>query len=230
MRLPNVSLAFAAAVLLHISTAAPEARAANAPMVVTSCMDLSEPNISEGEEVVPGAAAPLPVPTPLDARRLAAEEAYADVFRILSRENSCSRLFGGPPRAVEAFNRFARQLSSGRLGNPRIALRMSGTYTLYQDRTTGAVYRLFERAMINSDGPLGAHAGRPPVSRMTVGRYLANTPQARALVLLHELGHLVQAPRGGWLLPNDGNNDELSERNTRQVEAHCIEQLKAIRD
>ena len=222
MWLPGVSLTFAAGVLLILSGGGHAA--SSEPTMVTSCMDMAEPKTAE--DVLPTPAArPRPVPTPLDVSRLADEQTYRDVFRILSAENSCSDFYGGPAQAATAFNGFARQLKRGRLDDPKIALRMSGRYTNYQDHMTGATFRLFERATINSDGPV---AGR--VTLMQVGRYPGHTPQARALVLLHELGHLVPGPSGGWLLPNDGDDAEQSVRNTRLVEARCAEQLEAIRD
>lgn len=219
MRLPGVSLAFALGVLVH---------AAHAPAAATNCMNLSDPTTAE--VVLPVAAPPAPVPTPLDARRLAVEQSYAAVFRILSAENGCSRFFGGPAKAAEAFNQLARRLTRRPLGDPKVAVRMSGDYTLYRNNGTGATYRLFEEATVNLDGPLGPEASWPSAARMQVGRFAAHTPPGRALILLHELGHLVTGPRGDWLLPNDGRDFALSERNTREVEAHCVEQLKAVRD
>ncbi|MDQ3805481.1 MAG: hypothetical protein M3416_16835 [Acidobacteriota bacterium] len=233
MRLPSVSLAFAVGALIHAAPAAAVARAAaHEPVLATRCMDLSDLKTVEEVPLPPpvAAARPAPVPTPLDARRLAVEDSYKDVFGILSEENECSRFFGGPAKAVEAFNQFARRLSSSPLGDPRVAVRMSGAFTYYQNHETGASYRLFDRATINRDGPLGPQVSLTWAARMQVGRYPAHTPQARALVLLHELGHLVRGPGGGWLLPNDGDDYLLSSRNTQEVEAHCLEQLKAIRD
>jgi hypothetical protein len=245
MRLPSVSLFFAAGILLPLFCMVAEA---SEPVMVSNCMDLAEPRNSEvvaaapaatevvpvaaekvvpeaAEKVAPEAALPSPVPTPLDARHLADERTYRDVFRILSTPNPCSDFYGGPAKASTAFNQFARQLKRGRLDDPKIALRMSGNYTNYQDHATGVAYRIFDRATINTDGPVTGRA----VS-MQVGRYPGHTPQARALVLLHELGHLVREPNGDWLLANDGDDIEKSTRNTRVVEAHCAEQLKAIRD
>jgi hypothetical protein len=46
-------------------------------------------------------------------------------------------------------------------------------------------------------------------------------------MLLHELGHLIRGP-AGWLLPNDGGDAALSDRNTRTVESRCSEQLLAL--
>lgn len=227
MRLPGVSLTFVAGVLLTLSAGAAEARPASDPSMVTNCLDMLEPDASggavRGEEVLPPVA--RPVPTPLAVSGLADERTYRDVFRILSADNKCSDFYGGPAKAATAFNQFARQLKRARLDDPRIALRMSGEYTNYQDYATGVAYRLFERATINTDGPITGQA-----ARMYVGSYGGHTPQARALVLLHELGHLVQGPGRKWLLPNDGGDVEKSSRNTRLVEAHCAEQLRAIRD
>jgi hypothetical protein len=232
MRLPSVSLAFAVGALMHAAPAAVGARAAaaNEPVVATRCMDLTDPKTVEDAPPPPAASRPAPVPTPLDARRLAVADSYKDVFVILSEENECSRFFGGPAKAVEAFNQFARRLNSGPLGDPKVAIRMSGGYTHYQNHQTGAAYRLFEQATINRDGPLGPQMSLTWAARMQVGRYAAHTPQARALVLLHELGHLVRGPGGRWLLPDDGHDHPLSTRNTQEVEAHCLEQLKAVRD
>ncbi|HWS54057.1 MAG TPA: hypothetical protein VN228_08025, partial [Pyrinomonadaceae bacterium] len=182
------------------------------------------------EVSLPPAARPAPVPTPLDARGLAVEKSYAAVFRILSGENRCSRFFGGPAKAAEAFNQFARRLSMRPLGNRLVAIRMSGGFAYYRNSLTGASYRLFDEATLNLDGPLGPDAARPSAPRMAVGSFAAHTAQGGALILLHELGHIVQGPDGDWLLPNDGFDHALSARNTRTVEAHCVEQLKAVRD
>jgi hypothetical protein len=228
MRLPGLSFALVVWVFLYLCSA-PALRTHAA----TGCMSLGEPETMDlsaphhAEDVLPAAARPRPVPTPLDARKLAHRESYEDVFEILSRENRCSGFFGGPARAVEAFNQFAGRLANRNLGTPTVAIRMAGSYTRYQNHETGASYRIFDSAVINRDGPFGPRM--PSAARMQVGRYQAHTPQARALVLLHELGHLLETRSGDWLLPNDGDDPALSERNTREVEAHCAEQLKAIR-
>lgn len=225
MRLPSLPLFIAVGVALHLCLTPTEARAAaHEPPPVVSCADFGAP--PGVDDVLPGAAAarPAPVPTPLDAAGLVAGGAYRDVFRILSTPNRCSEFFGGPSKAAVAFNHFSRGLKSAPLDDPKIALRMSGNYVRYQDHPTGANYRLFEQATLNSDGPVGGRA------RAQVGRYPGHSPQARALVLLHELGHLVQGPAGAWLLPNDGHDAALSARNTRLVEEHCAEQLEAIQE
>lgn len=224
MRLPSVSLAFAVGLLMHLAPGAPEACADGAAATASvGCVERA------GAEA-PEAARPAPVPTPLDARGLAVERSYAAVFRILSEENRCSRFFGGPAKAAEAFNQFARRLSTRPLGNRLVAIRMTGNFSYYRNGTTGASYRLFDEATLNLDGPLGPDAARPSAPRMVIGSFPAHTTQGHALILLHELGHLVQGPGGDWLLPNDGFDYALSARNTSRVEAHCVEQLKAVRE
>jgi hypothetical protein len=176
----------------------------------------------------PGAAAPLPTPLDHEAEGLALGDTYEDVFRALKDDNPCSRFFGGPGVAVTVFNSFARSLRRKTLGEGNVGLVMSGSYTWYQDMRSGASYRLFDEAAINSSGPFVV---LPPPSgaRFLVGRFPAASRRAKALMLLHELGHLIRGP-AGWLLPNDGGDLALSLRNTRTVESRCIEQLLALRE
>ena len=182
----------------------------------------------------PPPVAPLLPAAPLDAAQtleLADAGSYMDVYRILRDENPCSRFFGGPVRSVHAFNNFARKLRRKSLALGGVAIRMSGGFVVYHDLRTGARFRLFEEAVINTRGPFFVKAG--PISlptRMMVGRFPVPGRAARALTLLHELGHLVRGEDGEWLLPNDGGDQRLSERNTREVEGRCLEQLMAIRD
>lgn len=176
------------------------------------------------------APAPVAVPAPLDLKEQTAldEQSYVDVYGILKDENECSRFFGGPAQAVEVFNELARRLKRKPLGNRAVGVRMSGAFMTYRNHQTGAVYRLFEEATVNSDGPVfrKTSAHEREVSR--VGSYVAQTRAAKALVFLHELGHVVAGAGGVWLLPNDGNDRELSERNTRTVEKNCADQLTAL--
>jgi hypothetical protein len=181
----------------------------------------------------PPPVAPLSPAEPLDAEALELADvgSYVDVYRILREENSCSRFFGGPVRSVHAFNNFARKLRLKYLDQRGVAIRMSGGFVIYHDQRTGARFRLFEESVINTRGPFFTSAAPGPLpSRMLVGRFPVPGKGARALTLLHELGHLVRSPEGGWLLPNDGGDQRLSERNTREVEERCLEQLMALRD
>jgi hypothetical protein len=181
----------------------------------------------EAREATPPDARPQPTPLDREAEGLALGETYGDVFRALKDDNTCSRFFGGPRVAVTVFNEFARRLRMKPLGAADVGLFMSGGYTLYQDGRSGASYRLFDEAAINGNGPFVV-VPPPTGARFRVGRFPAATRPAKALMLLHELGHLIRGP-AGWLLPNDGGDAALSDRNTRTVESRCIEQLLALR-
>ena len=187
----------------------------------------------EAARVSPAAvvAAPLTVPTPLNSEfeNERHADSYRDVYRILKEDNSCSRFFGGPVKATEVLNHFAEQLKPARLVNNMVAIQMGGAYMHVQNPRTGASYRLFEQVMVNSEGPFSMAPMANASQRLSVGHFPLSTRPARALILLHELGHLVQRPDGQWLLPNDGNNPQLSTRNTRTVETHCWKQLTALR-
>ena len=202
---------------------------------VGCCANVEAPGTKIFEETMPEARDatppdPSPQPTPLDheAERLAVGKTYVDVFRALKDDNPCSRFFGGPRVAVTVFNEFARRLRRRTVGAGDVALIMSGDYTSYHDQRSGALYRLFDEALINNNGPF--FVVPPPTGlRFQVGRFPAATRRAKALMLLHELGHLIRGP-SGWLLPNDGGDATLSDRNTRTVESRCLEQLLALRD
>jgi hypothetical protein len=240
MRLSSVPLACVACALVQLCLTAPaQAYGCCDPFdeTRTTVFDDAESTIFD-ETKSEYATAPVldalrPAPTPLDAaERLADKKSYADVFSVLKNDNTCSRFFGGPSRAVTVLNQFARQLRRRPLGAEAsaIAVRMSGSYMKYQDALTGASYRLFKEATINSNGPFAARVNVPWSSRMQIGRFPVETRQARALVLLHELGHLIEGADGRWLLPDDGYDAALSERNTRTVEAVCAKQLLALGD
>ena len=177
------------------------------------------------------APVPEPIPAPLDLDEESAldVQSYADVYGILKDENECSRFFGGPAHSVKVFNELTRKLKRRPLGDRAVGVRMTGSFMTFRDHQTGAVYRLFEEATVNTDGPLfskGAAHDRNKVSR--VGSFPTQSRAGKALVYLHELGHMVGRADGSWLLPNDGDNREQSERNTRTVEKNCADQLTAL--
>lgn len=146
--------------------------------------------------------------------------AYADTLEVLSDEGECSAFFGGPDKARQVLDRLVESLSGESMADPAVGIRMKGHYMTVNDMKTGASYRLFEKARINSDGPFfqDSHRGRP---LPTCGGFEPNTRGARAVMLLHELGHLVRGADGDWLLPNDGHNLQQGLRNTRVVESKC---------
>jgi hypothetical protein len=229
MRSSLVTLAVAA---MFCATAAFEAAPAKA--AGGCCAPTQAPGTKLFEEDWTGAGAEPatpdagPQPTPLDsgAEGLAVGSAYKDVYGALKGDNPCSRFFGGSRVAVTVLNEFSRRLSRKTLGARDVGLVMSGDYTLYHDMRTGASYRLFDNAVVNRAGPFAA-VPTPSGARFRVGRFPAWSRKARALMLLHEMGHLVRGP-DGWLLPNDGGDAALSDRNTRTVESRCLGQLLAL--
>jgi hypothetical protein len=231
MRSSVVSLTCAAGALVMVLAYAAEAAAAAGG--ADCCGDPEE-----WESAAPGGAgagggagaeaAPPPVPPALRPGALVNANAYADAHAVLKTENSCSRFFGGPRLAVTALNGLASRLRIRALGLSPVGIVMSGDFTVYRDTATGESYRLFEEAVINGSGPFLSRIAAHGSAHMQVGRFPAETRQAKALLLLHELGHLVGAPGGGWVLPNDGGDPRQSERNTQEVESRCLRQLLAL--
>jgi hypothetical protein len=189
--------------------------------------------VSENGVGVDAVRAALPVPTPLAiARKRDAtyKSAYHDVYHILSSPNPCSSFFGGPGVAVEVLNQLFRELDTTKLSSTRTSMVMSGRTRRVINARTGVNYRLFEKAAINTSGPFYQRkltASAPLVPN--VGSFEPDTREARATILLHELGHLLQGSNGQWLLPNDGDSDEQSQKNTGTIEERCGNQIKELR-
>lgn len=187
---------------------------------------------AERERVAPAPARPpFAVPAPL--ARLSGDEvfrqAYADVYGILSTDNGCSRFYGGAAPAAYVFNQLAAKFKSERAGGSNLAGQMAGEVTLITHAPTGLKFRLFEKAVLNTAGAFYRRQGDKSDDRVPrIGSYAPDTREARALILLHELGHVVKGHGGGWLLEDDGKEADVSERNTDLVETHCGAQLKAL--
>lgn len=153
-------------------------------------------------------------------------QAYADVFKILSDQNTCSQFYGGPRPATIVLNNFMQQVKAESL-TPDVAFYMAGRPQMI--REPGASYRLFDQVLVNINGSF--YRRRIDSSRKfpsDVGSFAAGSRPARALILLHELGHLMRGEDGVWLLPDDGHNGELSKANTLRVEHECRVQLEAL--
>jgi hypothetical protein len=157
------------------------------------------------------------------------QQAYRDVMSILASNNACSSFFGGPHAADEGLSRLVAQLQNHVLQNSRIGIEMSGRFTYFAPPDGQLEYRLFAQATINAGGPFckaKVFPAEPSVPR--VGSFQPNTREARALILLHELAHLVRARNGRWLIPDDGNMAALSARNTALIETQCRQQILSI--
>ena len=156
-------------------------------------------------------------------------QAYFDVFNILSNENPCSQFYGGPRPATTALNGFVSLVRSQPLTR-EVSFQMGGTQRLIHSVATGASYRLFERTMVNTNGSFYQRRV-DPLRRFPsdVGDFAAGSRKARALILLHELGHLIQGDNGDWLLPDDGYNGPQSNANTQRVQQACRRQLDTLK-
>ena len=156
-------------------------------------------------------------------------QAYADVYKILSNQNTCSRFYGGPGTATIVLNGFVRNVKSEPLTRD-VAFRMTGRLRLIRESATGPPYRLFERAMVNTNGSFYQRR-EDPMRKFPadVGHFSPGSRPARALILLHELGHLIQNKEGDWLLPDDDGNGVQSNANTLRVQQECRVQLEALK-
>ena len=156
-------------------------------------------------------------------------QAYSDVFKILSDQNPCSSFYGGPRAATAVLNDFVVLVQSQPMQR-EVTFQMVGTPRLLRDLATGASYRLFDRTLVNTNGSF--YQRRVELMReypSDVGDFAPGSRQARALILLHELGHLIQDANGDWLIPDDGHNGPQSKANTLRVQRACRVQLEALK-
>ena len=162
--------------------------------------------------------------TPLD-------QAYQDALSILSKNNSCSRFYGDTKAAEEVLGRLATQFRIRLLRDSRTGIEMSGTFTYFAPTERHAGFRLFAAATINTRGPFFRAKVFPSEPYVPgVGSFLPNTREARVLMLLHELAHLVKGQNGSWLIPDDGNAPGLSSQNTALIESRCKVQILWLSD
>lgn len=155
-------------------------------------------------------------------------QAYQDVLRILNDQNSCSNFYGGSRAATTVLNGLMVRVRPLSLGGD-VSFEMEGHTRLLRDATSGRSYRMFERTIVNVEGSF--YQRRDTMMRKfpsDVGRFSPGTRPARALILLHELGHLILGEDGDWLLPDDGHNGQQSKANTLRVQQACRKELDAL--
>ena len=154
------------------------------------------------------------------------EQAAEDAITIISNNNSCKRFFGDTKTNQTVLRRLSRKFEIRLLRDSRTGIEMSGKFTSFGETEDHAGYRLFDAATINSQGPfLKAKVFRAESYVPPVGSFRPNTREARVLMLLHELAHLVTGEDGEWLIPDDGNDPALSEQNTKLIESKCKPQI-----
>ena len=194
----------------------------------------TEPEIAEStanETTVESSApsiAPTALPFPESKRISVLDRTYLDLFSILTEETPCSRFFGGAA-AIEVLNTLILQLKLGWF-HSSIAVKMGGQTTDYHNATLKLTYRVFETAELNMGGPFykaGAFPTEPSIP--PIGNFPPNTREVRAIILLHELGHMIRGPNNQWVLPNDGNDQIVSRENTYRVKAVCDDEIRKLR-
>jgi hypothetical protein len=153
--------------------------------------------------------------------------AFADARGILSEDNACSGFFGGAKKAVTVLDALVERIKLKGMPDRRLGISMTGGDGLFVSALSGYQYRLFKQMIINTNGPF-YQSGNRAAPIPLCGSFAPNTREARVLMLLHELGHLVKRAGGEWLLPDDGNNYQRSLSNTRLVESKCLSQIKAL--
>src|SRR5262249_53657091 len=137
--------------------------------------------------------------------------------------------FFGGAAAVQVLDSLIVTLHIEPMKDPRIGLLMWGELRTVRDARTGMTYRLFANAELNTVGPFYRSQIWPEDPLFpNVGSFPPNTREARVLILLHELGHLIKGPNGTWLIPDDGGNAGLSKQNTRMIESKCGEEIRSL--
>ena len=156
------------------------------------------------------------------------DRAYLDAISLLESGTTCSDFFGGVS-SVQVFDNFVVRLKDRLIADPRMGLVMSGQIINVYNSRSGVSYRLFADAQINSIGAFYKSKVRPEDPLIpNVGSFLPNTREARILILLHELAHLIRGKDGTWLIPDDGGNRELSRQNTQTVESKCGREIRSL--
>jgi hypothetical protein len=83
--------------------------------------------------------------------------------------------------------------------------------------------------VLNSDGPFyqaACFASRQCIRN--IGSFPAGTREAKMLMLLHEMAHLIRRPDGKWLIPDDGRNSQQSTANSRTVQKYCGDAIRQV--
>jgi hypothetical protein len=155
-------------------------------------------------------------------------QAYVDVFKILNNQNTCSDFYRGPRTATTVLNGFVKRVKSRSLLRD-VSFEMAGSRRIIRDPATGASYRLFEKTMVNINGSFYQRRADPMRKFPSdVGNFAPGSRAARALILLHELGHLIQDDNGEWLIPDDGFDGRQSKENTLRVQQACHKELNKL--
>lgn len=153
--------------------------------------------------------------------------AYYDTLAILRAGNRCSEFFGGAA-SVDIFDRLVARMHKDYFAAD-IGIRMGGETENILNTQTNQRYRMFEKVELNANGPFYQSKYSDSAHSLPgVGTYGPDTREARVLMLLHELGHTIKSDEGKWLLPNDGDDELLSRRNSIKVERVCGSEISHL--
>jgi hypothetical protein len=168
-------------------------------------------------------------PSPLISKDKTLGAAYFKTLSILSQANDCSHFFGGPAASVRVFKELIGRVEK-HVFPSSVGIQMSGVPVNIRDSANSLEYRMFDKVSINANGPFyRRHTSLVTLPLLPIGGFSPNTHEARVLMLLHELGHMMKGEDGNWLLPNDGKDEYKSRLNSQKVEQVCGEQIKALR-
>ena len=201
-------------------------------LLQTACVQAQQLNENSKVVAIDAVAIPAeepPRPLVLGRRDFDLTQAYFDVFKILSDQNMCSSFYGGPRSATTVLNSFVTRVKSQPLVRD-VSFQMQGRLTVVHDPAARRPFRLFQRIIVNTDGSF--YQRRTDITLKfppDVGDFAPGTRAARALILLHELGHLMEGEDGAWLLPDDGSSKPQSEANTLRVQQACRKQLDKLK-
>lgn len=180
------------------------------------------------EERVEADQQPSPETPSLVSKDKVLGSAYLNTLKILSAKNDCSNFFGGPVGAVDVFKQLARKIRKGYF-RTSLSMQMSGEIVNVHDQITGTDYRLFDKVSLNTNGAFYRKQNSQSEPQFHgIGSFGPNTNEARVLIFLHELGHVIKGEDGNWLLPNDGGSDFLSQQNTQKIEDVCGAQIQTL--
>lgn len=158
---------------------------------------------------------------------------------ILRTPNECSEWFQEVEPNVEGIFR-SLHFELDRNGNTEIfRMRSDSGETLFKDpwgAKTNQLAGMNATVQINSNGAFFVRASRvrnlyPADTLMghsgwqvlSLASFIGDTPEARLVIMLHELGHIVGR------LPEDGDSwDGQSSRNTVEVLRHCKADIEAV--
>jgi hypothetical protein len=189
--------------------------------------DECRPDFPDETRSIVTARTSLPPPSPLITQDKVLGSAYYDTLNILRSKNPCSDFFGGPD-SVDIFNQLVGRIRKS-VFSVGIAMRMSGPTTNIHDARTKKNYRSFDKVSLNSNGPFYRKTTalwEPTVPK--VGTFEPNTKEARVLIFLHELGHVMKGSDGYWLLPDDGKDETLSRANSYKIEDVCEDEINSL--